>query len=52
MRLFKCEGSSDVFWPLDDNEVVNSTTTNMESEQAEYSGKVILDLGSPQKPIM
>ncbi|KAJ9135684.1 hypothetical protein P3X46_032837 [Hevea brasiliensis] len=52
MRLFKCEGSSDVFWPLDDNEVVNSTTTNMECEQAEYSGKVILDLGSPQKPIM
>ncbi|KDP38157.1 hypothetical protein JCGZ_04800 [Jatropha curcas] len=52
MRLFKCEGRSDVLWPLDDDhEAVNSTTMNMESEQLEYSGKVILDLGAPQKPI-
>lgn len=47
MRLFKCEGSSDVFWPLDDHE----TGSNMDSEQTEHSGEVILDLGSPQKPI-
>ncbi|XP_065856982.1 THO complex subunit 2 isoform X2 [Euphorbia lathyris] len=48
MRLFKCEGNSDVFWPLDDNEAVST----MDSEQTQYSGKVILDLGSPQKPII
>ncbi|KAJ0095475.1 hypothetical protein Patl1_15606 [Pistacia atlantica] len=51
MRLFKCQGSSDVFWPLDDNEASNVTTANLESESTEYPGKVVLDLGS-QKPIM
>lgn len=52
MRLFKCGGNSDDFWPLDDNETVTTTTANLESEPAEYSGKVILDLGSPRKLIM
>ncbi|XVF43449.1 hypothetical protein PTKIN_Ptkin02bG0040900 [Pterospermum kingtungense] len=42
MRLFKCQGSSDVFWPLDDNET--------ESESKDDSGRVILDLGPPRKP--
>ncbi|KAL5763048.1 hypothetical protein ACOSP7_019312 [Xanthoceras sorbifolium] len=51
MRLFKCQGSSDVFWPLDDSERANVTTANLESELVEDPGKVILDLGS-QKPIM
>ncbi|KAI9168848.1 hypothetical protein LWI28_002735 [Acer negundo] len=51
MRLFKCQGSSDVFWPLDDTGGANVTTVNLESEFTEDPGKVILDLGS-QKPIM
>lgn len=51
MRLFKCQGSSDVFWPLDDNEASNVTMANLESEATEYPGKVVLDLGS-QKPIV
>ncbi|EEF34845.1 tho2 protein, putative [Ricinus communis] len=48
MRLFKCVGNSDVFWPLDDNDAVST----VDSEQTESSGNVILDLGSSQKPIM
>lgn len=51
MRLFKCQGSSAVFWPLDDGEAANNTTTNSESEPSEDIGNVILDLGS-QKPVM
>ncbi|XP_044488002.1 THO complex subunit 2 isoform X2 [Mangifera indica] len=51
MRLFKCQGSSDVFWPLDDNDTSNITTANLESAPIGYPGKVVLDLGS-QKPIM
>ncbi|KAJ6877618.1 THO complex subunit 2 isoform X1 [Populus alba x Populus x berolinensis] len=52
MRLFKCEGSSDVFWPLDSNETVTTTSANLEPEAREYSGRVILDLGSLHKPVM
>lgn len=51
MRLFKCQGSSGVFWPLDDSEAANNATANLESETTEDAGKMILDLGS-QKPIM
>ncbi|GAY56567.1 hypothetical protein CUMW_172890 [Citrus unshiu] len=51
MRLFKCQGSSAVFWPLDDGEAANNTTINSESEPSEDIGNVILDLGS-QKPVM
>ncbi|XP_050231755.1 THO complex subunit 2 isoform X2 [Mercurialis annua] len=47
MRLFKCEGNSDDFWPLDDTEAVSTTDV----EQKENSDNVILDLGSPQKHI-
>ncbi|WCJ33658.1 THO complex subunit 2 [Euphorbia peplus] len=47
MRLFKSEANSDVYWPLDDNEALSTA----ESEQTEHSGNVILDLGSPHKPI-
>ncbi|KAJ6973931.1 THO complex [Populus alba x Populus x berolinensis] len=52
MRLFKCEGSLDVFWPLDSNETVTTTSANLEPEAREYSGRVILDLGSLHKPVM
>ncbi|XWS64052.1 hypothetical protein CRYUN_Cryun06bG0153900 [Craigia yunnanensis] len=50
MRLFKCQGSSDVFWPLDDNEAANITMAYSESESKDDSSRVILDLGPPRKP--
>ncbi|XP_021832088.1 THO complex subunit 2 isoform X1 [Prunus avium] len=50
MRLFKCRGSSDVFWPLDNNDT-QGITANSESEAAEHSGNLVLDVGSPSKPI-
>ncbi|XWS34347.1 hypothetical protein CRYUN_Cryun21dG0031800 [Craigia yunnanensis] len=50
MRLFKCQGSSDVFWPLDDNEVANISMAYSESESKDDSSHLILDLGPPRKP--
>lgn len=52
MRLFKCRGTSDVFWPLDDSDATHIASTNLVSEPTEYSGNVVLDLDSPRKPIM
>ncbi|KAM1011881.1 hypothetical protein ACFX2C_047172 [Malus domestica] len=51
MRLFKCQGSSDVFWPLDNIDTQSITSASSESEATEHSGNVVLDLGSPWKPI-
>ncbi|CAN0870401.1 THO complex subunit 2 [Linum grandiflorum] len=52
MRLFRCEGNSEVFWPLKDSDATASTSSaNMESEPTGYSGDLILDVGSPKKPI-
>ncbi|KAA8532435.1 hypothetical protein F0562_032468 [Nyssa sinensis] len=51
MRLFKCH-SSDVFWPLDCNETTNTSRTEKETELTDSSGKLVLDLGSPRKPII
>ncbi|CAB4304213.1 unnamed protein product [Prunus armeniaca] len=51
MRLFKCRGSSDVFWPLDNNDTQGITSANSESEAAEHSGNLVLDVGSPSKPV-
>lgn len=50
MRLFKCRGTLDVFWPLDSNDE-SSITSNLESDAAATSS-VVLDLGMPHKPIM
>ncbi|KAF3432078.1 hypothetical protein FNV43_RR26817 [Rhamnella rubrinervis] len=50
LRLFKCLGSSDVFWPLDNNDDSSSTAANSESGATEPSGNLVLDLGS-RKPI-
>lgn len=50
MRLFRCQSTSsksDVLWPLDCDE-----TAGKESEQTDVSGKLILDLGPPRKPMM
>ncbi|KAK8627665.1 hypothetical protein V6N13_135270 [Hibiscus sabdariffa] len=52
MRLFKCQGSSDVFWPLDVNETADITMTCSESENKDDPGCVILDLGPPRKSTM
>ncbi|KAJ6291128.1 hypothetical protein OIU76_023225 [Salix suchowensis] len=49
MRLFKCAGSLDVFWPLDNIKTVTNTSAILEPEAMEYSGRLILDLGSPHK---
>ncbi|KAE8716675.1 THO complex subunit 2 [Hibiscus syriacus] len=52
MRLFKCQGSSDVCWPLDVNETADITMAFSESENKDDSNRVILDLGPPQKSTM
>lgn len=52
MKLFKCQGNSEILWPLDDSDATNIATTIAESEPTEYSGNMVLDLGSPRRPIM
>ncbi|KAJ6762448.1 THO COMPLEX SUBUNIT 2, partial [Salix koriyanagi] len=52
MRLFKCAGSLDVFWPLDNIKTVTNTSAILEPEAMEYSGRLILDLGSPHKSVI
>ena len=52
MRLFKCEGRLEVFWPLDNNETVTTTIANLEPEARECSGRVILDIGSLHNTVM
>ncbi|PPS08311.1 hypothetical protein GOBAR_AA12331 [Gossypium barbadense] len=52
MRLFKCQGSHDVFWPLDANGTADITVACSESESKDDSSRVILDLGPPRKPTM
>lgn len=50
MRLFKCQGGSDIFWPLDGNDA-NVVGNNSDLEPAECSADVVLELGSLQKPV-
>ncbi|GMP92964.1 hypothetical protein CsSME_00042993 [Camellia sinensis var. sinensis] len=52
MRLFKCQTSSDVFWPLDNTEAPKTSIVENESELTDSSGKLVLDLGPSRKPIM
>ncbi|KAJ9546923.1 LOW QUALITY PROTEIN: hypothetical protein OSB04_019466 [Centaurea solstitialis] len=53
MRLFRCQSTSDVVWPLDCDEMISNSGAGKESEQlTDISGKLILDLGPPRKPIM
>ncbi|OWM74376.1 hypothetical protein CDL15_Pgr013280 [Punica granatum] len=47
MRIFKCQGRSEVCWPLDIKEPIGS-----DSESEDNPCKLVLDLGSPKKPIM
>ncbi|KAJ7980585.1 THO complex subunit 2 [Quillaja saponaria] len=51
MRLFMCQGSPHVFWPLDDTNVANNASANSESETGEHSGNMVLDLGSARRPM-
>ncbi|GAB4828694.1 THO complex subunit 2 [Ancistrocladus abbreviatus] len=50
MRLFKCQSSSNVFWPLCGRELDNLSAIEKESEATNPS-QLILDIGSSQKPI-
>lgn len=54
MRLFRCQSStSDVLWPLDCDEITsNPASAGKENEPTDVSGKLILNLGPPRKPIM
>ncbi|XP_022776561.1 THO complex subunit 2 isoform X2 [Durio zibethinus] len=52
MRLFKCQGSSDIFWPLDDNQAANITIAYSGSESMDDSSCVVLYLGPPRKPTL
>ncbi|XP_062113290.1 THO complex subunit 2 isoform X2 [Humulus lupulus] len=51
MRLFKIQGSSDIFWPLD-SDPSSVAIANSDSEHAEHSGDAVLDLGPSRKPLM
>ncbi|KAL8265927.1 hypothetical protein R6Q59_003271 [Mikania micrantha] len=44
MRLFRCQTTSDVLWPLDCDEILSSAPGK--------DSELILDLGLPHKPIM
>ncbi|KAK4751210.1 hypothetical protein SAY87_004692 [Trapa incisa] len=46
MRIFNCQGSPKVCWPLDIKESVHSDT-----ESEDTSHELVLDLGSPENPI-
>ncbi|KAE9597521.1 putative THO complex, subunitTHOC2, THO complex subunit 2 domain-containing protein [Lupinus albus] len=50
MRLFKSQRTPDVCWPLDDKDSASDASTNIESDPADYSSSMVLDLGSAQNP--
>ncbi|CAL0313802.1 unnamed protein product [Lupinus luteus] len=50
MRLFKSQRTPDVCWPLDDKNSASDASTNIESDPADYSSSMVLDLGSAQNP--
>lgn len=47
MRIFKCQGSSEVCWPLD----IKEAAVNSDAEAEDISQELVLELGSPRKPI-
>ncbi|XP_057417817.1 THO complex subunit 2 isoform X2 [Lotus japonicus] len=51
MRLFKSHRNPDVCWPLDDRSAASDVSSNIESDLADHSGSMVLDLGSGQSPI-
>ncbi|CAL0312394.1 unnamed protein product [Lupinus luteus] len=51
MRLFKSQKAPDVFWPLDDKNAESDASINTESDPADHSSSMVLDLGAAQNPI-
>ncbi|GAU12866.1 hypothetical protein TSUD_73530 [Trifolium subterraneum] len=51
MRLFKSQRTPDVCWPLDDKNAASDSSTNFESDPADSSGSMVLDIGSNKKQI-
>ncbi|CAJ2675999.1 unnamed protein product [Trifolium pratense] len=51
MRLFKSQRSPDVCWPLDDKNAASDSSMNFESDLADSSGSMVLDIGSNKKQI-
>ncbi|XP_073103404.1 THO complex subunit 2 isoform X2 [Elaeis guineensis] len=51
MRLFKGVSGAEICWPLDITEDSNIQSANNEAEPTTLSSDVVLDLGSPWKPV-
>jgi len=51
MRLFKCVGGADVFWPLDPSEHPSLSSLENECDLPSSVSDAALDIGSPQKSI-
>ncbi|CAJ2631336.1 unnamed protein product [Trifolium pratense] len=51
MRLFKSKRTPDVCWPLDDKNIASDPSTKFESDPADYSDSMVLDIGSNKNPI-
>jgi THO complex subunit 2 len=51
MRLFKSQKTADVCWPLDDKNTASDPSTNFESDPADYSDSMVLDISSNKNPI-
>ncbi|KEH24624.1 THO complex subunit 2 [Medicago truncatula] len=51
MRLFKSKRTPNVCWPLDDKNAASHSSANIESDPADYSGSMVLDIGSNKNPI-
>jgi len=51
MRLFKSQRTPNVYWPLDDRNAASHSSANIESDPADYSGSMVLDIGSNKNPI-
>ncbi|XP_042502720.1 THO complex subunit 2-like isoform X2 [Macadamia integrifolia] len=46
MRLFKCSNGSNVYWPSDDIEELNTSIADQQSESSASSANLVLDLGA------
>lgn len=51
MRLFKCQRSPDVCWPLNDRNTESDASTNSETDPVDHSCSMVLDLGSAKKAV-
>lgn len=51
IRLFRYQGSSEVFWPLHCDENASASIAEKDSAAPDSSSKLVLDLGSARKPL-